>query len=72
MRSPSRSGQSTKMMTRCWAYFSYNKRSIALFEKLGFQPEDAFREFLKRDGKRHDMLLHGLLRPECEARQPKE
>ncbi len=44
--------------------FSYNKRSIALFDKLGFQYEGVFREFLQRDGKRHDMLLYGLLRRE--------
>jgi RimJ/RimL family protein N-acetyltransferase len=44
--------------------FSYNARSIALLEKLGFQREGAFREFLQRDGKRHDMLLYGLLRQE--------
>ncbi|OQY22846.1 MAG: GNAT family N-acetyltransferase [Anaerolineaceae bacterium 4572_32.2] len=47
--------------------FSYNKRSIALFEKLGFQREGAFREFLQRDGKRYDMLLYGLLKHEWEA-----
>jgi RimJ/RimL family protein N-acetyltransferase len=52
--------------------FSYNQRSIALFEKLGFRHEGAFREFLQRDGERHDMLLYGLLRPEWEARQPRE
>jgi RimJ/RimL family protein N-acetyltransferase len=49
--------------------FSYNERSIALFEKLGFRREGAFREFLERDGERHDMLLYGLLRPEWEARR---
>jgi RimJ/RimL family protein N-acetyltransferase len=49
--------------------FSYNERSIALVEKLGFRTEGAFREFLHRDGRRHDMLLYGLLRPEWEARR---
>jgi len=44
--------------------FSYNTRSQALFERLGFRREGAFREFLCRDGQRHDMLLFGLLRPE--------
>jgi RimJ/RimL family protein N-acetyltransferase len=44
--------------------FSYNQPSIALLEKLGFRREGAFREFLQRDGQRHDMLLYGLLRPE--------
>jgi RimJ/RimL family protein N-acetyltransferase len=41
--------------------FSYNARSIALLEKLGFQREGAYREFLQRDGRRYDMLLYGLL-----------
>ena len=49
--------------------FNYNERSRALVEKLGFRLEGAFREFLERDGERHDMLLYGLLRPEWEARQ---
>jgi RimJ/RimL family protein N-acetyltransferase len=44
--------------------FSYNERSIALFEKLGFRREGVYREFLQRDGKRHDMLLYGLLERE--------
>jgi RimJ/RimL family protein N-acetyltransferase len=47
--------------------FDYNQQSIALAEKLGFQREGVFREFLQRDGKRHDMLLFGLLRREWEA-----
>jgi RimJ/RimL family protein N-acetyltransferase len=49
--------------------FSYNDRSISLIEKLGFRHEGVFREFLRRDGERHDMLLYGLLRPEWEARR---
>ncbi len=48
--------------------FSYNKPSIALAQKLGFQREGVYREFLQRDGKRHDMYLFGLLRSEWEAR----
>ena len=44
--------------------FSYNLRAIALYEKLGFQREGTFREFMQRDGKRHDMHLYGLLRSE--------
>jgi len=47
--------------------FSYNARSIALIEKLGFRREGAFREFLQRDGKRHDMYLYGLLSREWRA-----
>jgi RimJ/RimL family protein N-acetyltransferase len=46
--------------------FSYNERSIALFEKLGFRREGVFREHLQRDGQRYDMLLYGLLRHEWE------
>ena len=48
--------------------FSTNERSIALFEKLGFQREGVFREFLHRDGDRYDMLLYGLLDREWRAR----
>jgi RimJ/RimL family protein N-acetyltransferase len=46
--------------------FSYNQRSMALFEKMGFQREGVFRERLQRDGKRYDMVLYGLLRREWE------
>ena len=48
--------------------FSYNERSIALFEKLGFQREGVYREFLQRDGRRYDMYLYGLLSREWKAR----
>lgn len=41
--------------------FSYNKPAIYLYEKLGFHCEGTYREHLKRDGERHDMLLYGLL-----------
>jgi RimJ/RimL family protein N-acetyltransferase len=50
--------------------FDYNERSIALFEKLGFQREGAFREFILRDGQRYDMLLYGLLRHEWRTEHP--
>lgn len=46
--------------------FGYNKPAIALYEKLGFQREGAFREFLHRDGQLFDMFLYGLLRREWE------
>ncbi len=49
--------------------FSYNRPAIALYEKLGFQREGTFREFLQRDGRRHDMFLYGLLRREWQARE---
>jgi RimJ/RimL family protein N-acetyltransferase len=48
--------------------FSYNAPSLALFEKLGFTREGVFREYLRRDGRRYDMILFGLLRHEWEAR----
>ena len=48
--------------------FSYNKRAIALYEKLGFQREGVHREHLQRDGRRYDMYLYGLLRSEWEDR----
>lgn len=46
--------------------FANNSPAIALYEKLGFQREGVFREFLNRDGELCDMLLYGLLR--CEWR----
>lgn len=49
--------------------FSYNQRAIALYEKLYFQREGIYREFLQRDGKRFDMYLYGILRYEWEAHQ---
>ncbi len=47
--------------------FDYNPRSQTMFKKAGFQQEGSFRDFLNRDGQRHDMLLYGLLRHEWEA-----
>lgn len=44
--------------------FAYNTPAIALYEGLGFQLEGTFREFLQRDGARHDMYLYGILRDE--------
>jgi RimJ/RimL family protein N-acetyltransferase len=46
---------------------AYNERAIALYERAGFQREGVFREFGQRDGKRYDMYLYGLLRPEWES-----
>ena len=44
--------------------FSYNAGAIKLYDSIGFKHEGTFREFLKRDGKRHDMHLYGLLASE--------
>lgn len=43
---------------------SYNEPAIKLYEKLGFKKEGTYREFIHRDGKRYDMYLYGILRPE--------
>jgi len=48
--------------------FSYNAAALALYNKLGFTHEGTYREFLRRDGQRHDMLLYGLLRDEWTTR----
>ena len=48
--------------------FSYNTGAIRLYERLGFQHEGVYREFLQRDGQLYDMLLYGLLRREWERR----
>lgn len=46
--------------------FEYNKKALALYEKLGFQKEGSYREFLKRDGESYNMELYGLLEHEWE------
>ena len=48
--------------------FSYNAPAIGLYEKLGFQREGVYREFVQRDGQRYDMYLYGMLRREWETR----
>ena len=52
--------------------FSYNDRSIALFERLGFRREGVYREFLQRDGERYDMLLYGILEREWRVGRKEE
>ena len=52
----------------CLTVFGYNEPAIALYEGLGFVREGAYREHIERDGRRYDMLLYGLLRPEWESR----
>lgn len=49
--------------------FEYNTRAIALYERLGFQREGAFRQALLRDGRHYDMYLYGLLCDEWQAMQ---
>ena len=50
----------------CLTVFSYNTAAISLYERLGFTREGVYREHLERDGRRHDMILYGILRPEWE------
>jgi RimJ/RimL family protein N-acetyltransferase len=49
--------------------FRYNRRSVAMCERLGFQREGIYREFIHRDGQRYDMILYGLLRREYRGQQ---
>jgi len=53
----------------CLTVFSYNTVAIALYERLGFRREGVYREHVERDGRRYDMILYGLLRPEWEERE---
>jgi RimJ/RimL family protein N-acetyltransferase len=50
--------------------FEYNPRAIHTYEKAGFQQEGRLRQWLNRDGRRWDMLMMGILRPEWEAKHP--
>lgn len=53
---------------RIWLdVFGYNDRAQALYRRLGFTEEGRLREHFERDGRRHDVILMGLLRPEWEA-----
>lgn len=46
--------------------FGYNPRAIRSYEKAGFVVEGIQRERLRREGRRWDMVLMGLLREEWE------
>jgi len=48
--------------------FSYNKRAIRCYEKVGFKREVIQRAALYRDSQRYDQYLMGILRPEWEGR----
>ena len=47
--------------------FAYNQRAIRSYEKAGFKVEGRAREFLNREGLRHDMIFMGILRDEWES-----
>ena len=53
----------------CLTVFSYNEPAIALYERLGFVREGAYREHIERDGQHYDMILYGLLRREWESKR---
>jgi RimJ/RimL family protein N-acetyltransferase len=42
----------------------YNARALHVYEKLGFVHEGAKRQFGRRDGRRYDLVLMGMLRDE--------
>lgn len=43
---------------------SYNRKAKLLYESLGFVKEGTYREFVYRQGKRIDMYLYSILKPE--------
>lgn len=49
--------------------FAFNEPAIRLYKRLGFTLEGAQREYLNRDGRRHDMLMFGMLAHEWRARR---
>lgn len=48
--------------------FGYNPRAVRSYEKTGFRHEGRQRQFMLRDGQRHDVLYMGILRSEWEER----
>jgi RimJ/RimL family protein N-acetyltransferase len=48
---------------------SVNTRAIRAYQKAGFQQEGIVRGAVLRDGRRHDLILMGLLREEWERQQ---
>jgi len=49
--------------------FEYNPRALHCYQKVGFQIEGRARQWMKRDGKRSDLIYMGILRREWEAMQ---
>jgi RimJ/RimL family protein N-acetyltransferase len=47
----------------------YNPGAVRFFERAGFAVEVCQRQALRRDGRRWDALILGLLRPEWEAKR---
>lgn len=51
--------------------FEYNPRAIRAYEKTGFVHEGRIRQYLKRDGRRWDLVFMGILQEEWEQNNPK-
>lgn len=51
----------------CLIVFGYNERAIRAYEKAGFVREGCIRQAARRDGKRWDWYIMGILRSEWEA-----
>jgi RimJ/RimL family protein N-acetyltransferase len=49
--------------------FDYNLRAIRSYQKVGFVPEGRIRQSICRDGKRHDLMIMGILRDEWLANE---
>lgn len=49
--------------------FGYNPRALAVYRKVGFREEGVMREFLHRDGARHDLIMMGILAREWREMQ---
>lgn len=49
--------------------FSFNKRAIRCYEKLGFKTEGVLRQEIYRDGAYHDTIHMSILREEWDARR---
>lgn len=49
--------------------FSFNKRAIKSYEKVGFKVEGVLREQIYREGKYHDEIIMGILRKEWKEKK---
>jgi len=49
--------------------FGYNERAIRSYEKCGFKEEGRERQWLRRDGKYHDLVFMGILQEEWRKNQ---
>jgi RimJ/RimL family protein N-acetyltransferase len=52
--------------------FSFNKRAIRCYEKVGFRTEGVLRQEIYRNGRYHDTVLMGMLRSEWDSRRRRE